>query len=96
MTMLADIPARLSLPRLGRLRGLTNATLGIGLLLVLWWLGGRVVANDPDMFAFADFAPAPTLSRLWEMIVSGDVIGMSLPSSHSNFQHGSLTAFPVS
>lgn len=80
MSALADIPGRVTLPRLGRYRGLTNATIGIGLLLALWWLGGRIVAADPDMFAFADFAPEPTLTRLWEMIASGDVVDMSLPS----------------
>jgi len=69
-----------TLPSLGRFRGAMNAAIGIGLLLALWWLGGWVVANDDDLFAFADFAPAPTLERLWEMIATGEVLEMSGPS----------------
>lgn len=81
MSLASDTP-RLApgLPKLGRARGIVNALIGIAGLLGLWWLGGRAVANNPNMFAFADFAPAPTLSALWDMITSGEVIGMSLPS----------------
>ncbi len=85
MTQAADIatPARgASAPWLGRLRGPANAALGIGVLLGLWWLGGRAVANDPDMFAFASFAPAPTFAALWDMIRGGEAIDMALPSLH--------------
>jgi NitT/TauT family transport system permease protein len=57
-----------------------NAVIGMTGLLVLWWLGGRAVANDPDMFAFASFAPAPTMSRLWVMVTSGEVLEMAGPS----------------
>ncbi len=80
MSALADIPALFSLPRLGRARGGVNAALGIGLLLALWWVGGWIVANNDDLFAFADFAPAPTLARLWDMIATGEVLDMSGPS----------------
>lgn len=81
MSLAADTPrAAFALPKLGRARGVVNAFIGIAGLLVLWWLGGRAVANDPDMFAFSDFAPAPTLSALWDMIASGEVLGMSGPS----------------
>tara|TARA_R110002051_G_scaffold265548_2_gene325426 strand:+ start:3994 stop:4815 length:822 start_codon:yes stop_codon:yes gene_type:complete len=68
------------LPDLARFRGILNGVIGICLLMALWWVGGWAVANNDDLFAFADFAPAPTLARLWEMIVSGDVLGMSGPS----------------
>lgn len=80
MTAQAD-PIR-SLPTfsLGRFRGLVNAVVGMGLLLALWWIGGRLVANSPDLFAFSSFAPAPTLARLWDMIGSGEVLEMSGPS----------------
>ncbi len=82
MTAAADLPrgrAR-TLPTLGRWRGLANAALGMGGLLLLWWIGGRMVANSPNMFAFASFAPAPTLTRLWDMILSGEVVAMAVPS----------------
>jgi len=71
---------RLALPRLGQMRGLMNAGLGIGLLLGLWWLGGWMVATNDDLFAFANFAPEPTLTRLWSMLRSGEVVAMALPS----------------
>ncbi|MBM1833972.1 ABC transporter permease [Sulfitobacter pseudonitzschiae] len=77
---MADIPALRALPSIGRFRGAVNAGIGMASLLFLWWLGGRAVANDPDMFAFADFAPAPTLSRLWVMLTSSEVIDMAVPS----------------
>ncbi|WP_245845041.1 ABC transporter permease [Pseudothioclava arenosa] len=57
-----------------------NGLIGIALLLGLWWLGGLIVANDPDLYAFANFAPEPTLKRLWSMVLSGEVISMSGPS----------------
>ncbi|ATG46233.1 nitrate ABC transporter permease [Celeribacter ethanolicus] len=69
-----------SLPKLGRFRGLVNGALGIGLLLVLWWIGGWIVETSDDLFAFADFAPVPTLSRLLEMLMDGEVLEMSGPS----------------
>jgi NitT/TauT family transport system permease protein len=70
----------LRLSQLSRFRGLANAALGIAALMGLWWLGGWAVANDPDMFAFSDFAPGPTLNALWGIVKSGAVIDMSLPS----------------
>lgn len=80
MSVSTDIRVARTLPSLGRFRGPMNAVIGMSLLVLLWWLGGRAVANDPDMFAFADFAPAPTLSRLWIMVTSSEVIDMAGPS----------------
>ncbi len=77
---MADISTARSLPSLGRHRGALNGVIGMGLLLALWWLGGRAVANDPDMFAFASFAPGSTMARLWEMVTSGEVLEMTGPS----------------
>lgn len=59
--------------------GLLSAV-GIAGLFVLWWLGGLIVAGNPRTVAFADFAPAPTLARLGEMLTSGAVAEMSVPS----------------
>lgn len=47
---------------------------GCTLLLALWWLGGYLIASDPDMVAFADFAPAPTFAALYNLIISGDLV----------------------
>jgi len=71
---------RLGLPSLGRSRSVVNAAIGIALLMGLWWLGGWAVSSNPRLFAFSNFAPVPTLTRLWQMIQSGEVITMSVPS----------------
>lgn len=81
MTALTDLPAGgLRLPGLARLRGPAYAIAGMAVLMGLWWLGGRAVANDPDMFAFADFAPGPTLAALRDIVASGEVWDMAWPS----------------
>ncbi|MEO1331714.1 MAG: ABC transporter permease subunit, partial [Pseudomonadota bacterium] len=72
--------ASLGAVRLGRWRGLVNGLIGMAGLYALWWFGGQMVANSEDMFAFADFAPAPTLSRLWDMLASGEAAAMTWPS----------------
>ncbi|WP_439123240.1 ABC transporter permease [Marivita sp.] len=94
MSMIADTQRLRSLPSLGRYRPLMNAIIGMGGLLVLWWLGGRAVANNPDMFAFADFAPAPTMSRLWVMVTSGEVLDMAGPSLY-RVGYGMLIAIVI-
>ena len=53
---------------------------GVGCLLAVWWVGGWLIASNPDTASFADFAPGPTLSRFMEMIAAGDILNMSLPS----------------
>ena len=53
---------------------------GVSVLLAVWWLGGYVIASNPDTESFADFAPVPTLTRLWEILVSGYVVEMTWPS----------------
>lgn len=80
MSVSSHIPALRGLPSLGKFRGPVNGVIGMGLLLLLWWLGGRAVAGNPDMYAFSNFAPAPTLSRLWIMVTSGEVLQMAGPS----------------
>lgn len=82
MSLVADITGSRALPSLSRYRGATNGVIGMSLLVVLWWLGGRAVAVNPDMYAFADFAPGPTMSRLWIMVTSGEVWEMTGPSLH--------------
>ena len=36
---------------------------GLGLLFVVWWFGGWLIANNDDLSAFADFARRA--QRLW-------------------------------
>lgn len=66
--------------RLKPFAGTAYALLGMALLMGFWWLGGAIIANDPDMFAFADFAPGPAMVRLGEMISSGEAWDMTWPS----------------
>lgn len=80
MSVSSQIPAARALPSLGRYRGPINGVIGMSLLLFVWWLGGKAVAGDPDMYAFSNFAPAPTLARLWIMITTGEVWQMAGPS----------------
>ncbi len=56
------------------------AIAGMGLLLAAWWVGGYLIQSDPDLSAFADFAPEPALIRLVEMVQSGEALGMIIPS----------------
>lgn len=62
------------------LRSLGFAAVGMVLLLALWWVGGYVVQNNPATTAFADFAPGPALSRLQDMLSSGEAWEMTVPS----------------
>jgi len=53
---------------------------GILVLVALWWLGGWLIASNPDTESFADFAPAPAFARLLELISNGYVFEASGPS----------------
>lgn len=61
-------------------RTVGSALVGVCILLVLWWIGGWIVASNPATSNFADFAPAPTLERLWDMLRSGEATRMTVPS----------------
>jgi NitT/TauT family transport system permease protein len=60
-------------PLLNLLVALRFPALGITSLLVAWWFGGYLVANDPDMWAFANFAPEPTFHALYGLVASGEI-----------------------
>ncbi|WP_289033860.1 ABC transporter permease [uncultured Roseibium sp.] len=62
------------------LESLGYSLAGLTLLLAVWWVGGRMVEASDDLYAFADFAPAPTLERLSEMIRTGEAIQITIPS----------------
>ncbi|WP_417350171.1 ABC transporter permease [Ferrimonas sp.] len=47
--------------------------IGITALLAIWWLGGYIISNDPDLWAFANFAPEPTFNALYDLVASGDI-----------------------
>jgi len=48
--------------------------IGIGVLLAAWWLGGWMIASNPDTESFADFAPAPAFARLADLLATGQVL----------------------
>lgn len=85
-------------PLISWLAALRYPAIGITSLLVVWWAGGYVVANDPDMWAFANFAPAPTFSALYGLVVSGDIwqtIASSLYRVVSGLFWGIVIGVPV-
>ncbi|CAN8141721.1 NitT/TauT family transport system permease protein [uncultured Thiomicrorhabdus sp.] len=45
-----------------------NSVIGMSILLLMWWIGGILIASNPDTEAFADFAPGPALAALWSLI----------------------------
>ncbi len=59
---------------------LVYPAIGIASLLAVWWLGGWLIAQNPDTASFADFAPEPTFNRLLELLGSGAVVKAVLPS----------------
>jgi NitT/TauT family transport system permease protein len=64
----------------GAVRRAGSVLLGIGGLLILWWIGGWIVASNPATVNFAGFAPAPTFNRLWHMLTDGEALKMTTPS----------------
>ena len=56
-----------------QLNALRFPALGIALLIGLWWLGGILIERDEDLSAFSDFAPAPTFSALYAMLINGEL-----------------------
>lgn len=82
----------------GWLKSLQYPAIGITGLLLLWWFGGFMIENDPDLSAFAAFAPAPTFSALVDLVASGEVwqpIGSSLYRILSGLVWGIGIGVPV-
>ena len=68
--------------------------LGVAVFLVLWYLGGLSIANNPDTANFADFAPAPTLAALQKIVANGELFHNALPSL-KRIGWGILLAFTI-
>ncbi len=47
---------------------------GCTTLVVLWWFGGYLIAKDPDMVAFSNFAPQPAFAALYDLVASGGLL----------------------
>lgn len=54
--------------------------IGIISLLVVWWIGGWLIENNPDTSSFSDFAPQPAFARLFELLENGAVWTAIVPS----------------
>ncbi len=51
-------------------RGIVNFSLGLLILAALWWLGGYMIAKNPETQSFAGFGLVPTLQSfpdLWNL-----------------------------
>jgi NitT/TauT family transport system permease protein len=55
-------------------------TIGIALLLAIWWLGAHMVASNPRSAAFAGFAPGPAFAALAVMLSGGELWSSIHPS----------------
>jgi NitT/TauT family transport system permease protein len=64
----------------GALGSAALAAAGLGGLLLLWWVGGWLIASNPNTASFAGFAPAPALKSLSALVSSGDIWRISAPS----------------
>ena len=73
-------PARRWPSLAGRLSDLLVELCGLALLVALWAIGGWLIARNPAAVAFAGFAPAPALRRLYEMLVDGSAFVAAIPS----------------
>ncbi|MEO1282136.1 MAG: ABC transporter permease, partial [Pseudomonadota bacterium] len=61
-------------------RTIVPSVIGIACLFAVWWIGGAIVAANPDTASFADFAPGPALVRFQEMVINGEALHDTLPS----------------
>lgn len=61
-------------------RSVALKLLGVVFFLLLWEMGGRSIAANPDTSCFADFAPVPTLKALKEIATNGELWRHTLPS----------------
>jgi NitT/TauT family transport system permease protein len=75
-----------------------NAVIGMSILLFLWWLGGVMIASNPDTKAFAGFGPVPAFHALLELIQSGtlwNTISSSLARILSGLALGVVIGIPL-
>ncbi len=66
--------------RLKLFRSVFYSLFGMAILLGCWWVGGVLIASNPAMSAFSDFAPEPALRRLYQMLSTGEAWEMTIPS----------------
>ncbi|HXW22565.1 MAG TPA: ABC transporter permease [Rhodomicrobium sp.] len=73
-------PRRLHDAPRSRLSSAGFAAAGVVALCFLWWLGGWLIAHNPNTTSFAGFAPLPALQSLIAMVGSGEAWRITAPS----------------
>lgn len=54
--------------------------LGLGAVLLLWWIGGEMLRANPKYQAFTGFAPAEALGTFWKLVTGGEAVRAAIPS----------------
>jgi NitT/TauT family transport system permease protein len=70
------------------------AIIGVGAVLVLWWLAGALFQGHPRFAAFRGFAIGPTFSAFGQLVASGDAWRATAPSLWRVIQ-GLIWAFVI-
>jgi len=82
-------PTRPSYGLVKRLADAMYPVIGLSLLLLLWWIGGKLIESNPDLIAFSGFAPAPAFAAFGYLIDSG-TLWSAITASLSRILHGLL------
>lgn len=72
--------------------------IGIAGLMALWWLGGYLISQDPDLSAYSAFSLQPTLSALANLFATGSIwttMGSSLYRILIGLFFGVIIGVPV-
>jgi NitT/TauT family transport system permease protein len=54
---------------------------GVSVLFAIWAVAGFLLVHNPSTVTFAGFAPLPTFTRLWTMLIDGSVWRAVTPSA---------------
>lgn len=54
--------------------------LGVAAVGALWWIGGVILQDDPNLSAFAGFAPGDALAAFGRLVISGEAARAAIPS----------------
>jgi NitT/TauT family transport system permease protein len=60
--------------------GVAAPVIGILGLGLLWQFGGHIIASNPALESFSDFAPGPALAAFADLVVSGAAVDAAVPS----------------
>ncbi len=75
-------------------RRFVNGVIGLGILFVLWWIGGYALSSNPTTESFSDFGPIPTLTAIPAMWEAGKIQN-AVAASGYRLGMGLLIAFAI-